>query len=263
MINKKLEKLKQIILSYKKFALGFSGGVDSSLLAVISAEVLGENFLAITINGDMISGEELEVAKRITSAYNIRHKIIEVDIDKIPMFKENPLDRCYHCKKALFTMISNEAIKEGASIIADGTNIDDLADYRPGLKAIEELKVVSPLREAGLTKKEIREISKIYNIETWNHSSAACLASRIPYGDSIDKQSLKLIALSEEYVKSLGFKVVRVRKHGDLARIEIGKLEISNVLSEKIIFDINLKLKEYGFKYVTLDLSGYKMGSFN
>ncbi|MGB3366526.1 MAG: ATP-dependent sacrificial sulfur transferase LarE [Acidaminobacteraceae bacterium] len=263
MIERKLEKLKEIILSYEKLAIGFSGGVDSSLLSVVASEVLGKNFMAITINGDMISKEELIVAKRITSIYNINHVIIDVDIDEIPYFKENPLDRCYYCKKALFTMIKNKALESSIDLIADGTNIDDLGDYRPGLRAIEELKVVSPLREAGLTKEDIRKISKIYNLETWNHPSAACLASRIPYGTSIDKKSLELIGKSEEYIKSLGFEVVRVRKHNELARIEIGKLELSKLLNELMIDKINMKLKEYGFKHVALDLNGYKMGSLN
>ena len=263
MISQKLDKLKTIISSYGKMALGFSGGVDSSLLAVIANEVLGENFLAITIDGDMISEGELEVAKRISSTYAIKHVIIDVDINDIPNFKKNTEDRCYHCKKSLFNMIKNKAIENEISIIADGTNTDDLADYRPGLKAIKELRVVSPLREAGLSKDDIRKISKMYNIETWNHSSAACLASRIPYGDIIDKKSLELIGKSEEYIKSLGFKVVRVRKHGDMARVEIGKLELYKALDESIISSINIKLKEYGFKHVSLDLNGYKMGSLD
>lgn len=263
MIDKKIEKLKEVILSYENLAIAFSGGVDSSLLSVIAHEVLADKFIAITINGDMISKEELIIAKRIASNYSINHIILEVDIDDIPKFIENPVDRCYHCKKALFTMIKDRAKLEGFNYVADGTNIDDLGDYRPGLQAIKELKVVSPLREAGLSKEDIRQISKKYNLETWNHASAACLASRIPYGSSIDKESLELISKSEEYIKNLGFKVVRVRKHDDLARVEIGKLELQEALDEDIINKINLKLKEFGFKHVALDLNGYKMGSLN
>lgn len=263
MLNEKLIKLKEIIAAYGKLALGFSGGVDSSLLSVIASEVLGDKFIAITINGDMISKEELIIAKKVASTYNINHKIIEVDIDQIPKFNENPTDRCYYCKKALFTMIIDKGNEYDIDIIADGTNIDDLLDYRPGLEAITELKVVSPLKEAALSKDDIRRISKMYNLETWDHSSAACLASRVPYGDIIDKKSLRLIGKSESFIKSLGFKVVRVRKHGDLARIEVGKLELKNLFEESIIEKINMELKKYGFKHVALDLNGYMMGSLN
>ena len=262
-LDKKLDKLKEVILSHEKFALGFSGGVDSSLLSLVASQVLGDNFMAITINGDMISSEELVVAKRIASKYNINHLIIDVDIDHIPMFKDNPSDRCYYCKKSLFTLIKNKALEAGIEKISDGTNVDDLGDYRPGLKAIEELKVISPLREAGLTKEDIRNISKMYKLETWDHASAACLASRIPYGTRIDKESLKLVAKSEDYIKSLGFRVVRVRKHDDIARIEIGKDELNKALDSNVVDLINAKLKSYGFKHVSLDLNGYSMGSLN
>lgn len=263
MIQEKLQRLKEIIKDYNKLVIGFSGGVDSSFLLAVSKEVLGNNVIAVTINGEMNSKSELDTAKKIAERLGVNHIMIDVDLDTVPFFRDNPVDRCYHCKKALFGKIKDTAHSKGVSIIADGTNIDDLSDYRPGMKAILELDVQSPLKEAGLTKEDIRILSKELGLETWNHSSAACLASRIPSGDRIEDDHLKMIDKSEVYIKSLGFKVVRVRKLKDIASIEIGSQELYKVLDLDLMNSISKNLKSYGFKKVVLDIDGYKMGSMN
>lgn len=263
MLQEKLQRLKEIIKDYNKLVIGFSGGVDSSFLLAVAKEVLDNNVIAVTINGAMNSKAELEIAKKIADRLEVNHIMIDVDLDTIPFFRENPSDRCYHCKKALFSKIKDTATSNGVSIIADGTNVDDLSDYRPGMKAILELGVQSPLKEAGLTKEDIRILSKNLGLETWNHSSAACLASRIPSGDHIEDKHLKMIDRSEEFIKSLGFKVVRVRKLKEVASIEIGSDELYKALDLNIMKIMSENLKSFGFKKVVLDVDGYKMGSMN
>lgn len=263
MLQAKLNKLKEIIYGYGSLAIGFSGGVDSSFLLAVSKEVLGENVIAVTISGAMNSKSELETAKLLASGLNVKHIMLGVELDDIPLFRENPRDRCYHCKKALFSKIQEEAFENNIKIVADGTNVDDLSDYRPGMQAIIELGVKSPLKEAGLNKEDIRELSREMGLETWNHSSAACLASRIPTEDYITDADLKMVDKGEEFIKSLGFKIVRVRKIKDLASIELGTEEVEKVLDKKVLNSISIYLKSIGFKKVALDLDGYTMGSMN
>ena len=178
-------------------------------------------------------------------------------------FIENNSDRCYHCKKEVFKVVKEIAAKHNIKYVLDGTNLDDLSDFRPGLKALEELNIISPLKECGLTKDDIRQLSKDMELNTHNKPAFACLATRIPYGTKITKELLKKIEKSEEYLISVGFKQFRVRAHNDIARIEVGKDEIHKFFNEDLLNKTNKKLKEIGFKYVTLDMAGYEMGSMN
>ena len=188
---------------------------------------------------------------------------LEVDNFKVEKFIENNSDRCYHCKKEVFKVVKEIAAKHNIKYVLDGTNLDDLSDFRPGLKALEELDIISPLKECGLTKDDIRQLSKDMELNTHNKPAFACLATRIPYGTKITKELLKKIEKSEEYLISVGFKQFRVRAHNDIARIEVGKDEIHKFFNEDLLNKTNKKLKEIGFKYVTLDMAGYEMGSMN
>jgi pyridinium-3,5-biscarboxylic acid mononucleotide sulfurtransferase len=261
-LEEKYQNLKNMISKAGKAAVAFSGGVDSSFLSKVCYDVLKENSLAITIVSPMIPKSEIEDAKDLAKFIGIKHLLIEDNIiDDI--VAENPVDRCFHCKKIEFSTIQKIALENGIDIVFDGSNIDDLSDYRPGLKALKELKIVSPLREAGLTKEEIRELSKRLNLKTWNKPAFACLASRIPYGEKITIKALDKIERSEDFLKSKGFKQFRVRSHGDIARIELSPNEREKIFNIQIMDEISKELKSYGFNYVCMELEGYKTGSLN
>lgn len=259
----KLEILKTKLKSYDSVAIAYSGGVDSTFLAKAAYDVLGDKAVAITIIGDMHPHKEVIEAREI--AHSIGIKLIEIDLRKsdIPEFNKNNIDRCYHCKKFLFNTIKSRAGKENISIILDGTNLDDVKDYRPGLAALEELKIYSPLKEAILTKEDIRAYSKELNLITWDKPSFACLASRIPYGDPITRKKLKMVEKAEDILKNKNIKQYRVRHHGDIARIEVERNDMSKLLSDENYNDLLTSFEEIGFKYVTLDLRGYVQGSLN
>jgi uncharacterized protein len=260
--NGKMEKLKGIISRYKKPAVAFSGGVDSSFLIKLCYDIMGENSAAITIVSPMNPKSEMDDAKRIALHVGIKHLIIDDDsIDEA--VAENPPDRCYHCKKIEFGLIIAKAHEIGCDVVFDGSNHDDISDYRPGMKAITELSVVSPLLEAGFIKDEIRDFSKSHGLPTWDKPSFACLASRVPYGEKITKEVLKRIENSEDYLRELGFIQFRVRSHADTARIEVSPEERIKFFDIKLIDEISAKLKSFGYLYVTFDLEGYKTGSMN
>ncbi len=251
----KLERLKDILLSYKKVAIAFSGGVDSVFLAYMAREYL-KDVLLITVDGDMVSRREIEDSKKVAESLQLKHIIKRVDIKDIEKFTDNPKDRCYYCKKFIFENIIELA---GNYIVLDGSNFDDLDEYRPGFRAIKELGIKSPLLMAELTKKEIREYSKRFHLETYNKPSNPCLATRVLTDKPIDKKSLFMIERAEDILYDLGFRNFRVRHHDLLARIETDELE--KILKYKE--DIDEKLKEIGYKYVSVDLNGYKRGSMN
>lgn len=259
----KYEKLKSIIKDCGKIAIAFSGGVDSTFLTKVAKDVLGENAVAVTISSILVTDDELKEADDFCKAENIEHLIYNADVLSIPGFENNPPDRCYICKKAIFTNVQNLVGERGISVIAEGTNVDDDGDYRPGMRAIKELGVRSPLKEAGLTKAEIRELSCMLGLKTWNKPSCACLASRFAYGEVINKDKLDMIYSAECYIRSLGFEQFRVRLQDGIARIELRPADIQKFIENGIKDKVSEKLHALGFKYVSLDLDGYRIGSMN
>jgi uncharacterized protein len=261
-IDEKRERLGSILKSYGKAAVAFSGGVDSSYLCKAAVEELGEGAIAITIVSPMLPKSELGDAFKIASLVGISHILVES-----PLIEEevaaNPKDRCYHCKKREFSSIAEAARKAGVSVVLDGTNVDDEGDYRPGMRAIAELGVASPLREAGLTKEDIRELSRRAGLPTSEKPAFACLASRIPYGERIDAAKLGRVEKAEDFLRGLGLVQFRVRSHGDLARIEVDPSERSKLFSEAMLDSIAEAFESFGFLYSSLDLAGYKRGSLN
>ncbi|MGA2141530.1 MAG: ATP-dependent sacrificial sulfur transferase LarE [Brevinematales bacterium] len=261
-LNDKYKNLLSLVKSYGKAAVAFSGGVDSSFLCRVCFDVLGTSSAAITIVSAMNPRSEIEESKDIASRIGIKHYLITDDIED-PEILRNPPDRCYHCKKMEFSHISAKAAEIGIDIVLDGSNYDDLSDYRPGRKALEELGIKSPLREACLTKLEIRELSKTAGLPTWDKPAYACLASRIPYGENITKEKLLRVEKSESFLRKIGFIQFRVRSHGEIARIEISPEERFKILDLKKMDEISAVLKSFGFIYVALELEGYKTGSLN
>lgn len=259
----KYEKLKSIIKDCGKIAIAFSGGVDSTFLTKVAKDVLGENAVAVTISSILVTDDELKEADDFCKAENIEHLIYKADVLSIPGFENNPPDRCYICKKAIFTNVQNLVGERGISVIAEGTNVDDDGDYRPGMRAIKELGVRSSLKEAGLTKAEIRELSCMLGLKTWNKPSCACLASRFAYGEVINKDKLDMIYSAECYIRSLGFEQFRVRLQDEIARIELRPADIQKFIENGIKDKVSEKLHALGFKYVSLDLDGYRLGSMN
>ena len=259
----KYEKLKSIIKDCGKIAIAFSGGVDSTFLTKVAKDVLGENAVAVTISSILVTDDELKEADDFCKVENIEHLIYKADVLSIPGFEDNPPDRCYICKKAIFTNVQNLVGERGISVIAEGTNVDDDGDYRPGMRAIKELGIRSPLKEAGLTKAEIRELSCMLGLKTWNKPSCACLASRFAYGEVINKDKLDMIYSAECYIRSLGFEQFRVRLQDGIARIELRPADIQKFIENGIKDKVSEKLHALGFKYVSLDLDGYRLGSMN
>lgn len=259
-LEEKYEKLKEIIEDLGQLVIGFSGGVDSSLLAKVSYDVLGDDALAVTAKAPIYAQHEIEQAKKMAAEIGINHQVVSIEADLMDVVKDNPTDRCYHCKKTIFFQVKDFA---GERPVADGTNVDDLGDYRPGMKAIEELEVHSPLKEAGLNKTEIRQLSKELGLSTWEFPSTTCLATRFPYGEEITAEKLDLLEEAENYLHQLGFEQLRVRYHGDLARIEVAPAERSKFFAVDKLDQINQKLQELGFEYVTMDLGGYQTGKMN
>lgn len=262
-LREKLTKLENYIRDLGSLAVGFSGGVDSSLLLIVAHNVLGDKAIAITGADASIPERELNEAKKFCEERGIKQIICTVDPLKIEGFRKNSPDRCYFCKYGIFTEIKKLAEENGIKYAAEGSNMDDLGDYRPGLRAVEELSVKSPLREAGLTKSEIREISKAMGLPTWSKPAYACLASRFVYGEEITEEKLHMIDMAEQFLIEHGFYEERVRMHGNIARIEVPAKDIPRLASDEIREEVYKKFKEIGFLFVTLDMRGYKLGSMN
>lgn len=262
-LQEKLTRLEEYIRGLGSLAVGFSGGVDSSLLLVVAANVLGDKAMAITGVDASIPERELKEAKEFCKEREIRHIICKVDPMKEESYRHNSPDRCYFCKHGIFTEIKKIAAENGIEYVAEGSNMDDLGDYRPGLKAVEELSVKSPLREAGLTKQDIREISKALGLPTWSKPAYACLASRFVYGEEITEEKLRMLDQAEQFLIEQGFLEERVRIHGNIARIEVPAKDIERLASEEIREAVYEKFKALGFMFVTIDMKGYMMGSMN
>ncbi len=259
----KLERLKKIIADYGSLAAGFSGGVDSSFLITVGHEVLGDKLIAVTGADASIPERELNAAKAFCEERGIRQILCPVDPLKEESFRNNSPDRCYFCKHGIFSEIKKIAEENGIEYVAEGSNMDDLGDYRPGLKAVDELGVKSPLREAGMYKNDIREISKAMGLPTWSKPAYACLASRFVYGEQITEEKLHMIDRAEQFLIGLGFYEERVRMHGDLARIEVAADDIPRLASEEVRNKIYEEFRNIGFLFVTLDMKGYRTGSMN
>jgi len=259
----KQTRLRSILIDLGSVAVAFSGGVDSTYLLHVAVEALGDRALAVTGDSETIPRSELEKTHLLAAQMGVNHRVIRTEEMCDPEFVANAADRCFHCKKTLFGTISELADREGYNAVVEGSNIDDLSDYRPGLKAVEKFNVRSPLCEAGLTKNDIRLLSKAALLPTWDQPAAPCLSSRIPYGHPVTSEKLDRIERSEIFIRGFGFPILRVRDHGDVARIEVPRGEIARLIKEDIYQKISDELKSYGYKYVAVDLEGFRSGSLN
>lgn len=261
--EKKMEFLKQALKNLGSAAIAFSSGVDSTFLLKMAHEVLGDRVFAVTAKSDSFPQRELEEAEAFCKKEGIRQIMFESRELEIPGFAQNPPNRCYLCKKAFLQKIKEIAKENGISFVAEGSNVDDEGDYRPGMQAVAELGIQSPLRAAGLTKREIRLLSKKMGLDTWDKPSFACLSSRFPYGEVITKERLAMVQQGEQLLQELGFSQFRVRIHGRMARIEVLPEDFPKLLQEETRNQITEKFREYGFAYAAMDLKGYRTGSMN
>lgn len=260
-IDEKYKRLKEHIKSLKSVAVAFSGGVDSTFLLKVSHDILGDNAIAITVRSCLFPEREFYEADAFCKKEGIKQIVLECDPLTIEGFRDNPANRCYLCKQKLFERILEVAEEHNMQYVLEGSNMDDTRDYRPGMKAVKELDIKSPLQDVNLYKQEIRELLKKLDLQTWDKPSFACLASRFVYGETITKEKLKMVEQAEQMLLDLGFHQVRIRIHGTMARIEVMPDEFENVL--KYRNEITEKLKVYGFSYVSLDMDGYRTGSMN
>jgi pyridinium-3,5-biscarboxylic acid mononucleotide sulfurtransferase len=261
MTDNKSKKLDSILTDLRSFVIAFSGGVDSSFLAYRAKKLDRIRMIAITIRTPYMPDREIDEAKEFADSHGITHKIIEVDFPEI--IRHNPRERCYLCKKTLFSRIAGFASENGYQYILDGTNTDDTGEIRPGLKALKELSVRSPLAEAGLTKKEIRELLLKEDLSIWDKPAMACLLTRIPYETRVSAGMLRMIERAEDFLFEKGYPGTRVRLHGDVARIECMPGYLSKIINDPEREQIVANLKEIGFRYISLDLEGYRTGSMN
>ncbi len=262
--EEKYQSLQHILREMGSVVIGYSGGVDSTFLLRVASELLRHKALAVIGRSDTYPTREFEEAVRLAESFGARYRVVKTQETDIRKFRENPPNRCYFCKMELFSKLTAIAQEEGLHWVADGTIVDDVGEFRPGMRAKNENGVRSPLLEARLTKREVRDLSRTLGLPTWDKPSFACLSSRFPYGFRITKENLMKIDAAETLLRDLGFKYFRVRHHDDkTARIELGHEEIKRLLDDELRENVVTRLKELGFTYVTLDLQGYRTGSMN
>jgi uncharacterized protein len=263
-LEQKTKKIKSLILEMDSALVAFSGGVDSTLVLALAHEVLGKKALAVTAQSASMPDREMKACHQLAKEIGVKHLVVKTEEMSNPNYRANPANRCYHCKTELYSSLKKVAQQENILNILNGTNTDDLGDYRPGLDSAREQGVRSPLVEAEFNKQEVRELSRKMEISVWDKPAMACLSSRIPYGQPVTEEKLAMIEQAEDVLLSLGFEQIRVRHHGDLARIELGKNEMPHYLNnEKIQKIVQEKFKVLGFLTVVLDPEGYRMGSLN
>jgi uncharacterized protein len=255
-LDERLRSLPSVVVAY-------SGGVDSAYLALAATRALGARALCVTADSPSYPARHRRMAEQIAGQFAFRHEFIHTQELSRPAYRANDTDRCYHCKHELFTELTDLARVRGFAAVADGNNADDRGDYRPGRRAAREFGVISPLDEAGLTKADIRTLSREAGLPCWDEPASACLSSRVPYHSEVTEAKLRTIEQAEDIVRSLGFRVVRVRHHGDVARLELAREEMPRLLEPGVSESIDRQLRALGFRYVAVDLKGYRLGSLN
>jgi uncharacterized protein len=261
-LKEKRAKLYQVIRDLESCVVGFSGGVDSTFLLAVAVELLGTRVVAVSATSETYPERELREAKKLAQLIGCRHLLVMSEELDIPGFSDNPPNRCYYCKTELFSKLRKIADTEELAHVVDGSNLDDRGDFRPGRQAACELGVRSPLEEAGLTKDDIRTLSREMNLPTWDKPAFACLSSRFPYGDQITREKVDQVGKAEDLLFELGLRTLRVRHHGDVARIELGPEDFNKVVN-KLRDKVLTRVKAAGYSYVAIDLQGYRTGSMN
>ncbi len=266
-MNKELEEkyqaLQEHLMSMDRILVAFSGGVDSTLVLGVAIEVLGEKVLAVTAESDSLPKRELDACRSLAESLGTYHRVIETEEMQSENYLQNPANRCYFCKSELYGKLKSIAKEEGFSHIVNGINVDDLGDYRPGITAAREADVKTPLADLGFTKQDIRDLSRYLDLPTWEKPAMACLSSRIPYGNTISPEKLEKIELAEDFLIAEGFSQNRVRYHEDVARIELPTQDILRFFKEGLAEKTQSRFKEIGFRYVAVDILGYRSGSMN
>jgi len=259
-LEQKLHHLRQIFAAMDSVLVAYSGGIDSTVVLKVAYDQLGDSVVGVTAISPTFPAVELEIATRVAKEIGARHELVETDQLRIPAFTENDANRCFHCKTDLYQLLGTLRETRASAVIVDGTNLDDLGDDRPGIKAAREWGVRSPLVEAGLSKSDIRTLAKNFGLSNWDKPAAACLSSRIPRGITITREKLSRVELAEEVLFAEGFRHCRVRDHGEIARIEVSQDELIRILEGERGTRISRRVKELGFRFVTIDLEGYRPG---
>jgi uncharacterized protein len=262
-LDAKLDQLRAIFTPMGNVIVAFSGGVDSTFVLRVAHDAIGDRVLALTTTSPTMPDQDRLSALEMAARIGARHLIVESNELEIPGYAQNPLNRCYLCKHSLFTVCEAKAHELGIETIVDGLNLDDLHDYRPGIKAASELRVRHPLVEAAMTKADVRECSRALDLPTWDRPASPCLSSRFPYGTTITEENLRMVERGEQLLRAIGFKVARVRYHGEVARLEVETHEIPRLLDPAIRDRVDAELKRIGFRFVTVDLKGFRSGSLN